>query len=165
MANSENNLFFIGGYSKSKQRDNIFVSVKKVSGNWDVVNQRTFPSDQILFSGLASTSRCAFVFGGRASPKEPSDKMFKIDFESENISEILTSGPRPTARWKHTLTAVSEDRLVLVGGKDDGQIFDEIYIFDCKEQKWNLEQRYRQVKTDLLAIFTTNKIIIGCNNR
>ena len=153
MANSGKYLLFIGGYSKSKQRDNIFVTVNRESGNWDVANQQTFPSDRTLFSGLATTSKSAYVFGGRASPKEPSDKMFKIDFENGNISEISTSGSKPSARWKHSLTAVSDDKLVVVGGKDDGQVFDDIYVFDCKEKNWSLEPRWRLVKTTLLVIF------------
>jgi hypothetical protein len=146
MANSENHLFFIGGYSKSKQRDNLFVTVNKKSGSWEIANQQTFPSDRILFSGLATTSKSAYLFGGRASPKEPSDKLFKIDLESGNIAEVLTSSPKPSGRWKHSFTAVSDDKLVLVGGKDDGQVFDEIYVFDCKEQKWTSKERCRLIK-------------------
>jgi hypothetical protein len=159
MTFSENHLFFIGGYSKSKQRDNIFVTVKEESGSWEIANQQTFPSDRTLFSGLATTSKSAYLFGGRDSPKEPSDKLFKIDLESGNISEVLTSSPRPLARWKHSFTAVSEDKLVLVGGKDDGQVFDEVYVFDCKEQKWISKERCRLIKPTFVIHFYKQRLL------
>ena len=62
----------------------------------------------ILASGLATTSKEAFLFGGRASPKEPSDKIFRINLETREITEFQNcevSGRKPCARWKHSLTS------------------------------------------------------------
>jgi hypothetical protein len=39
---------------------------------------QVFPSDRSLFCGTAATSESAFIFGGRDSPKLPSDKMFRL---------------------------------------------------------------------------------------
>ena len=98
-----------------------------------------FPFERTLFCGTATTTNYAFIFGGRASPKEPSDKLFRLDLSDGVVTEIQASeisGQRPSARWKHTLTAVSQNQLILIGGKDSKKVFGDIYSFDVEGRKW-----------------------------
>ena len=134
------NISLIGGYSKVKQRDNIFAVFKKEI-SWPLIDQTTFPSQRTLFCAVASTSEMAFLFGGRASPRDPSNDMFSVDLKTRDVIEILSSGQKPSPRWKHSLTTVTQNLLVMVGGRDSENVFDDVCIFDCQQKKWVYKHR------------------------
>ena len=156
-------IYIFGGFSKSKQRDSIFVTAKNEVGRWPIVKKQTFPSDQTLFCGTATTSKQAFIFGGRGSPKDPSDRMFNLNLKTGNLVEILSSeisGQKPSARWKHTLTAVSENELVLVGGKTADEVFSDIYLFNVASKKWSFKHRLDHGLHSHSAVVYGGKLII-----
>ena len=157
-------VYIFGGFSKSKQRDNIFVKVKNEVGRWPIVEKRIFPSEQTLFCGTATTSKSAFIFGGRASPKDPSDKLFLLNLKAGSLEEVSNSdisGQKPSARWKHTLTAVSDNELVLVGGKSVDQVFSDIYLFDVDSKKWSFKHRLDHGLHSHSAVLQGRKLIIS----
>lgn len=81
--------------------------------------------------------RQAIIFGGRGSPEEPTSQLFHVDVD-RNIVQLIENGkgPIPQKRWKHTLTKIEENKLVLIGGKDKVSIFDEIYEYNFLENNW-----------------------------
>ena len=159
---SQGSIFLIGGCSKSKQRDNILVKVN--NGGWNVEEKNIFPFERTLFCGTATTTNYAFIFGGRASPKEPSDKLFRLDLSDGVVTEIQASeisGQRPSARWKHTLTAVSQNQLILIGGKDSKKVFGDIYSFDVEGRKWKFLSKIDSGSHSHSAVLFKGKIVVS----
>ncbi len=86
-----------------------------IDPRWSVIEKAVLPFDRSLFCGTATTTNSAFIFGGRASPEQPSDQLFKLNLCGGQVSEVRNvSGQRPSARWKLTLTAISDNELILV---------------------------------------------------
>lgn len=65
-------------------------------------------------------------------------------FESESSSVPMSMSPKasnvqnPPQRWGHTLTPISDDRLVLYGGQSLSQgTLSDIYIYNTKARSWS----------------------------
>ena len=153
--------FIVGGYSKLKQRDNIIAKVD-FETNWKVTQKAVFPSEQSMFCASAATAKSAFIFGGRASPKQPSDKLFEMNLASGDVVELdRVTGQKPSARWKHSLTAVSETELVLIGGKNSGSVFADIYLFSVESNKWRFLHRLDHGLHSHSVVVYNDKLVIS----
>jgi len=85
------------------------------------------------------TLRRAVIFGGRKSPEEPSSQLFLVDMDSNVAHEVKdVGGAIPQKRWKHTLTQTDEGKYLLIGGKDNVRIFDDVYELDLEKNCWRI---------------------------
>ena len=80
------------------------------------------------------------VFGGRSSLDKASNKLFAMNSYGENLRE-LQCNKIPEARWKHTLNAISEQRVVLIGGRNKEKYFSDVHVYNVKQNTWKLVKK------------------------
>ena len=136
----ENDIVIFGGYSQKTFRDSLITTLNQTKEFYFVETHRNcFPSKETLFSASAQTNSFnVYVFGGRASPDAASNKLYVLDPYGNNIQEIICNTNIPEARWKHSLTAKGDDKLILIGGKNRYKYFADVYIYDIIRNKWKL---------------------------
>jgi len=160
LISSGKSFYIVGGYSKLKQRDCVIAKID-FDTSWTVAKKTIFPSEQSMFCASAATAKSAYIFGGRASPKQPSAKLFKIDLSSGDVVDLdNVSGQKPSARWKHSLTAVSESELVLIGGRDSSRVFADIYLINVDSNKWKFLHRLGHGLHSHSAVVYDGKLVI-----
>lgn len=51
---------------------------------------------------------------------------------------VRPQGARPAERWGHTVTKISDDRIVMYGGANDAELtLGDLHVFDLKTQTWS----------------------------
>ena len=126
-------IYLFGGYSQTSFRDNVIV---KLTEDLNIVERATFPENHTMHAGLAvCSSGLAYVFGGRASPNQSGNSLYKINSDLQ-CDKIVSVGDMPEPRWRHTLSSVNDQTLVLIGGKTTVKVFGDIWTFNTQESAW-----------------------------
>ena len=74
-------------------------------------------SDPLIFTASASISDNSFVvFGGRQGPMKPSNKLYLIDDQGNQLL-INNKGEVPSPRWRHQMISIKEKQVLLVAGQ------------------------------------------------
>ncbi|KAI8377153.1 hypothetical protein EDC96DRAFT_253495 [Choanephora cucurbitarum] len=78
------------------------------------------------------------------------DDVYMLDISDPDCpmlswKKMETSGPSPPARGYHTSNLI-KDKLVVFGGSDGHDCFDDIYVLDLKEQRWSQIEVDRKIK-------------------
>ena len=139
----DNDVVIFGGYSQKTFRDStLTVLGKQENGSFYLKYRTVFPSKETLFSAVTQLDNLdVYIFGGRSAPKIASNKLYFLDSYGKGITEVDCYNKAPESRWKHTLNALSSDRLVLIGGKNCEKCFSDVHIFDCKKRSWRLAMK------------------------
>jgi tRNA wybutosine-synthesizing protein 4 len=136
----------LGGLHATGGRDNavVFQSLKRD----EFSSSDRLEHDTTLYSAaIAAGDGAVYMFGGRSSPFNASNAFSKLDVVNNTQSEVVAGGRFfPSPRWKHTLIALGDDTLVLVGGKDQRSVFADIFLFSLSEQKWRLQGKLPRKK-------------------
>ena len=136
---SEKDYVLFGGYSRKSFRDSS-LSIIGRKGNFFYLKKKiVFPSNATLFAAAAQFKNfVVYIFGGRSSPDKPDNALYTLDSYGECIREVNCISKIPEARWKHTLSPLSNNRLLLIGGKNNKNVFSDVTIFDCNLCIWKL---------------------------
>ena len=132
-------LLVFGGYSQGLGKR---VSFDVISPTFKTVIQSIdlssiFPCTLFCGAALTQCGDKVYVFGGRGSLEETSDKLLRLDFR-DNVLQILDVGCTAIARrWKHTLNLLdNDDILVVIGGRNQTQVFKDIQCYSFALRKW-----------------------------
>ena len=102
-----------------------------------------------------------WLFGGSSQNVTPHDELFELTMQSLAWTQILTVQPRPEARFLCTLTALTNNQLVLHGGLGNEE---ETWIMDLTSHVWRQytsgKDHARRHHTESLGL-NNNVIIIG----
>ena len=107
-----------------------------------------------------------WLYGGRNRVTAFDGELYELNMCSLAWTQIETGETKPQARYSCTLTAISDDKLVLFGGQRSSRaVFHDIWIMDLPSKTWKEMEEAdepRSGHTDCLGI--NNKIIIigGC---
>lgn len=112
-----------------------------------------------MYSTLVNSHPSQFeflVFGGRGSPKQPTNRLFSLSLNSFsknsadfcptecNFREIIPSDGKivPAARWRHSATMLRSNSeqsfMVVFGGRDETKVFDDCWKYDLAKEEWSL---------------------------
>lgn len=134
--NFDNKTFLFGGCSDVTGRDNILAT-------FDLRNLTTSPipafkhdMQETLFSSACVVGNNFYVFGGRSSPEQLCSYLKKIELTKGKIAVLESAGEAPAGRWKHSLNQIDKDNLVLAGGRNMTEVFQDVYAFNVKASKW-----------------------------
>ena len=78
-----------------------------------------------------------WLFGGKSTSGHHND-IFELNMHSLTWTEIQTNEPSPRARRYCSLTAVTDDQLVLHGGKGNGGTMNDTWIMDLTSHLWRM---------------------------
>ena len=78
-----------------------------------------------------------WLFGGDSTIAHNND-IFELNMHSLTWTEIHTNEPRPRARSNCSLTAVTDDQLVLHGGEDIEDTMNDTWIMDLTCHSWRM---------------------------
>jgi len=104
---------------------------------WTNCQIRGVSPGPLSFGAAACVGNKAFFFGGW-NGTEATNGLYTLDAVSlmwEPL-EDNPSGPRPSARWGHSLLAV-EDKLIMYGGRDALMHFQTLSIYDTVSETWS----------------------------
>ena len=121
--------------------------------------EATFPDLQGMASCRWRESMYLF-WGGRKSPKAPSDALFLLDATEDAQIGIVCDvrGDLPSPRWGHQLIALGDDRVVLLGGCNyqEGALDDVFVLHYCaKEEKNDCHH-----KSDSVGYFCWERLLL-----
>ena len=134
-------IVIFGGYSPKTFRDSTLSALSIERDCFNLKLKKTFPLKETLFSAVAQLANFdVVVFGGRSSLDKASNKLFIMNSYGENLRE-LRCNKVPEARWKHTLNAISEQRVVLIGGRNKEKYFSDVYVYNVKQNTWKLVKK------------------------
>jgi tRNA wybutosine-synthesizing protein 3 len=87
-----------------------------------------FTARQGLAACLLEDQRTVLLFGGRGGPAAPLGDLWLYTTEMEKVFPTRVQGVAPTPRWGHSMTRLSGNRVVLLGGRDETKVLDDAYI-------------------------------------
>ncbi|CAK8674605.1 unnamed protein product [Clavelina lepadiformis] len=104
----------------------------------------------LLFSSLSRYSgynggECYVMFGGRTSPKCPSNdvQVITLSVEKDEMTQphydcqlISTTGESPFPRWRHSATLISDGRLIVFGGRSKDTVFNDCWMLNLPKKSW-----------------------------
>ena len=138
---SQDVLFIFGGCSEVTCYDDL-QRHDQHSGRWAVQQAQGKPplrrkGHSLTLLGPAWAQQL-IVFGGWGGdgPVPNSLKAFTLSTSSWDV--VPLGGTPPSARWAHTATAVSESRMLVIGGEGvlGGQYFNDVHSFSLDDQSW-----------------------------
>jgi len=91
-------------------------------------------SPRVHFS-LAVSGDQVFIHGGACNRVGKKD-FHVLDLKSLEMTEIKEFG-YPTSMCAHVAVTISERRILFVGGNPQGEITNDVKIFDAEEEKWS----------------------------
>jgi len=81
---------------------------------------------------------CFFVFGGKFPNGSSSDRLFSFNLPLSMWSEV-SSENYPPPRNGATMISDNKEGLVVYGGCNDTTIMNDIWYFNMKTKKWNIQ--------------------------
>jgi hypothetical protein len=88
----------------------------------------SFTARQGLAACLLEDQSTVLLFGGRGGPAAPLGDLWLYTTETEKVFPPRVQGVAPTPRWGHSMTRLSGNRVVLLGGRDETKVLDDAYI-------------------------------------
>jgi N-acetylneuraminic acid mutarotase len=76
-----------------------------------------------------------YIFGGVDEHIIPQNKFVSIDMSTFKTEEILPKEKLPLERCGH-ISTFYENNLYIHGGKQHGELFEDIWCFDFQEKEW-----------------------------
>ncbi len=133
---AEGHLFLAGGISVGRGRDGVLARFSLADLQGEPVQEVALQVSATVFSDYCRWNDSVLCFGGRASPAEASAELRIVSLASGGGTVIECGGRRPVARWRHTLTAVREGSLVLVGGRSRDRVLGDVSVLDTRSWTW-----------------------------
>lgn len=87
-------------------------------------------------AAAAKISEEVIIVGGRDSQLNRLDDVWTMSLSSFAWGEIKTTGPKPPPRQSHSLTAVSQTHVILLGGWNGQSWLADLWIFDRETNTW-----------------------------
>jgi len=134
---SQDRLFIYGGaaYNSNFQNSEIFYQLDLVNWNWSkLVPMGASPGVRDSHSCVAYQDKL-YVFGGSVGSESRND-LWEYDIPSNVWRPIETKGEIPSPREGHSACLFSERYMVVYGGWDGSQIFNDCYLFDIPHRVW-----------------------------
>ena len=110
-----------------------------------------------------------FLFGGCIQNRAYTDNFYQLDMNSLTWTQLRIGHPRPQACSFSSLTATSNNQLVLHGGQSTQGALNDTWVMDLTSYSWRLYTscRYlpRRNHTAILGVSSNIIIIGGCKDR
>ena len=129
--------------------------------------------DSLGFPFCQSVQACKLsdwimIFGGRTSPSNPLGTVYFFDHDNSLLaSPSDVRGTPPSPRWGHTLTTLSKDCAVVVGGcTSEGLVDMDLHIFSVVQDSETPHFLWETVQTDCVprchhtTIFHNHRIFL-----
>lgn len=107
------------------------------------------------------------AFGGRDSPGKCTGEVRRLDL-SKPWSEwhLLAAGgeDKPSARWRHTAVVIEGSKMVVVGGRDLHQVFNDVICFDVETCQWSRvlkDERFPPLHSHSCCVFSGSKLAVS----
>ncbi len=89
-------------------------------------------------AAVALGANVCLMFGGRSSPSNPFGDAWRCKVNEGGVDwELLTSDSpqdkRPSPRWGHSMHVLSPNKLLVVGGKDNDNVFNDLHLLSFGE--------------------------------
>ncbi len=89
-------------------------------------------------AAVALGDNVCLMFGGRSSPSNPFGDVWRCTIKNSGVEwELLTSDSpqdnRPSPRWGHSMHVLSPNKLLVVGGRDNYNVFNDLYLLSFGE--------------------------------
>jgi len=134
---SQDKLFIFGGaaYNSNFQTNEIFYQLDLVNWNWSRLTPLgSSPGVRDSHSCVAYQDKL-YVFGGSVGSESQND-LWEFDIPSSLWKPIEGKGDVPTPREGHSACIFNEKYMVVYGGWDGNQIFNDCYLFDIPQKVW-----------------------------
>ena len=80
-----------------------------------------------------------WLYGGQVAGMNAD--FYQLDMKSLTWTVIKTDQPEPQGRVRCSLTAITDNKLVLHGGQKLGKVLSDTWIFDLESQSWQQHAR------------------------
>jgi len=134
---------FGGRISDAKYSDEL-LKLDPHERRWHAVTTpRPSPSARAVHSMVALSGNRVLVFGGVSGTFGVSDELWALDVPAPKwtLLDATSSGApgRPSARYGHSMVALSGNRVLVFGGQGSGGSFDnELWALDVPAAEWTL---------------------------
>lgn len=138
----KNYMIVVGGESNNSDLDD-FWALDLESKDWikpDIHGQESFAPKRFLTASTLKGDK-VLTFGGCHSEYVHLDDLNIFDmsrFEDEGIVTCVKVAPStsfPTTRWGHAAAVMDDDKLLIIGGRNDSDVND-IHCFAFETQAW-----------------------------
>jgi len=132
----EQKLVTFGGGEGGVYFDHIYI-FDTVHLNWSKPESHgSHPGPRRAHSSVLVGKNKIFVFGGGDGNKALNDT-YVLDTDKMTWELLRTSGTLPTARGYHSATLFGENKIVIYGGSDGKDCFNDLFFFDTTTAIWS----------------------------
>ncbi len=128
-----NKLLMFGGHDKDYLSDTWIFDLS--SNTWNKVIRNNHPSKRRCHGQAYIGGKKVLLFGGHNEITEFSDT-WEFDLDSSTWTKINITGNIPIKRHYHSMSYLSDDKVLLFGGSSSGNCLNDTWIFDISENSW-----------------------------
>ena len=147
MAITDNRLFVYGGtgYANNAKLFESIYQLDLESWDWtklDSINKVPSPRDShscIVYSNKL------YIFGG-SSGNDSKNDMYEYDLSANSWKKLEERGNVPSPREGHSACLLDNRYMVIYGGWNGEETFDNCYLFDIPQKTWILVERMLGIK-------------------
>ncbi|KAK9867723.1 hypothetical protein WJX84_004647 [Apatococcus fuscideae] len=103
---------------------------------------------------------CIYIFGGYGGGGLASGELWVLQLDQTGTpckwEQPSLAGPAPTPRFDHccflypiTPNSSTFDRLIIMGGRDSGQMFQDVHVLDLAKQAWDNAQAHSGLDSEV----------------
>ncbi len=115
-------------------RDNNWVTLRPTD-----LDSMKVPLARESAAAVALGDNVCLMFGGRSSPSNPFGDVWRCIVNEDSVEwelldlDSLEGSKRPSPRWGHSMHVLSPAKVLIVGGRDNDNVFDDLYLLSLEE--------------------------------
>ncbi|KAK9367673.1 hypothetical protein V1509DRAFT_625899 [Lipomyces kononenkoae] len=169
-ASKTGHIYLFGGLTGSAPKNDLWVietdtyTVRQLQTGADLVSARYGHASELVGNAF-------IVFGGDTrypgAKEKIDDNLYFLNTSTYQWSKAIVTGPRPPARYGHTMTIIGS-KLYVFGGQFDDNVFNDLYSFDLNTvQGTTTESRWELIKpaSDVVPATRTNHSAVVFNGK
>jgi beta propeller repeat protein len=148
-------VILFGGYDGSNTSNQAWI-YNLTEGEWTKVDTGPGGRAYGMMAPIYGTDK-VLLFGGNYAENEYQDTW--IYDSSEDEWEIKYPATKPGKRTRHSMASIyGDDKVVLFGGKKDGTVYSDTWVYDLSENTWTkIEMAYEPDKSYQHAMATIDQ--------
>eukprot|EP01121_Diplochlamys_sp_Union-15-3_P022534 TRINITY_DN9626_c0_g1_i1.p1 TRINITY_DN9626_c0_g1~~TRINITY_DN9626_c0_g1_i1.p1 ORF type:complete len:537 (+),score=87.91 TRINITY_DN9626_c0_g1_i1:197-1612(+) len=142
-----NKLFILGGGDGENYLNDLYILDTETMAWSQAYTAGTSPCARSRHTATLTGNRLFVIAGGGDTGRVYND-VYVLDTETMAWSRPNIKGPQLIARWGHSTTLLSNNRLLVFGGHDGTRMLNDVHILDTDTLTWS--QPTIQVPSDIM---------------